>query len=147
MRIKSQFGWGRLPQRDLSPTARPSETVFSFVRTATKRILRACAALNCQLGNYYRLCERTGFDLPPGEPREVSLEADEILRLPREPEAVRITVLQGTVWLTGSPSDGDVLLSEGEDFQLNVNLPFVLQAVGAATISLAPSGANCTRRP
>ena len=94
--------------------------------------------MNGWLQDYYRLCGRTGFDLPNNEPRNVSLRPDEILRLTPETRISRITVVRGTVWLTGSPADGDVLLAAGENFRLEGNWPFVVQALGEATVILVP---------
>jgi hypothetical protein len=89
--------------------------------------------VNGWLQDYYRLCGRTAFDLPNNEPRNVFLRPDEVLRLTPENRISRITIVRGTIWLTASPANGDVLLSAGENFSLEGNWPFVVQALGEAT--------------
>jgi hypothetical protein len=68
----------------------------------------------------------------------------EIIRLPRE-KVIRLEMKSGVksveaksgmVWLTGTPANGDVLLSPGERFELRDNWPFVIQALEPAELSL-----------
>jgi hypothetical protein len=54
------------------------------------------------------------------------MRAGAVLAL-REPGSVR--VVSGTVWLTGTPAQGDVLLQAGERFCLKRHFPFVAEAL------------------
>jgi hypothetical protein len=64
------------------------------------------------------------------------LGPDEILRLTGSCGVNRLRVHQGTVWLTGTPASGDVLLRAGDHFPLTARWPFILQALGDAEIVL-----------
>jgi hypothetical protein len=92
--------------------------------------------LNNWLASYGRLCERTGFDLPAMESPIIFLRENEVIRITKHARAKHLEVAQGTVWLTGSPANGDVLLHEGERFSFTDNWPFVVQAIGPARIVL-----------
>lgn len=68
----------------------------------------------------------------------------EIVRLPRE-KVIRLEMKSGiksieakggVIWLTGTPANGDVILSRGEQFELRDNWPFVVQALEPAELSL-----------
>lgn len=76
-------------------------------------------------------------------PWTFELGAHHILCLARRDGVRSITVLRGTVWITATPSAGDVLLQEGERLVLEQGWPFVLQAVGApASLRLEQSGST-----
>lgn len=47
-----------------------------------------------------------------------------------------IQVLDGTLWLTTTPADGDVLLRSGERFSLSCAWPIVFEAVKDASVLL-----------
>lgn len=66
----------------------------------------------------------------------IHLRTHEIVRLTPESRAKLLEVRQGTVWLTGTPAQGDVLLCNGDRFDLNDNWPFVVEAIGKAEIVL-----------
>lgn len=107
-------------------------------RRAKLRIRRACVILNDWLALYYRLCGRTGFDLPVQESQVICLHANEVVQLTRAHRAKHLQVKQGIVWLTGTPANGDKLLRDGERFVLERHWPFVVQAIGRAKIILLP---------
>jgi hypothetical protein len=44
-------------------------------------------------------------------------------------KAGSIKVLEGVIWLTGTPADRDVILQSGEGFELKDNQPFVAEAL------------------
>ncbi len=46
-----------------------------------------------------------------------------------------IQVLSGAVWLTGTPGDVDVILTEGERFSLAGCFPFVAEGLAEAEIA------------
>lgn len=107
-----------------------------LLQRAVARTRQACAALNAWLGSYYQVCQRTGFDLPPSESRIIRLRPNEVVRVTRASRASRLEVRCGTVWLTGTPARGDVLLCSGDCFVLKENGPFVVEAIGSAQIVL-----------
>ena len=96
----------------------------------------AYMSLNDWLGSYYRICGRTGFDLPTTASRTILLRANKVIRLTRESRVKHLEVRRGAVWLTGTPAQGDVLLRDGERFVMQENWPFVVQAIGNAQIVL-----------
>lgn len=72
----------------------------------------------------------------PPEPRSVCLRANEVLRLEKPSRTQSLAVRSGTIWLTGTPAQGDVLLQAGDRFHLTTGWPFVLQALGDAEMVL-----------
>lgn len=102
------------------------------------KIRRLGLALNEWLASYYRMCHRSGLESSVAESRIIHLRAHEVVRLTPERRAKHLEVRQGTVWLTGTPAQGDVLLSTGNRFNLNDNWPFVVEAIGNADLILLP---------
>jgi Protein of unknown function (DUF2917) len=70
------------------------------------------------------------------ESRAIHLSGNEVIRLTRMLGFQQVEVRHGTIWLTGTPAKGDVLLRSGERFHLTRDWPFVLQAVKEAQIIL-----------
>ena len=68
----------------------------------------------------------------------VHLRGNEVIRLANVSGFTQVEVRSGTIWLTGTPAQGDVLLHPGEKFQLTNGWPFILQAVEEAQIVLRP---------
>lgn len=64
------------------------------------------------------------------------LGRDGVIQLEEHCGARRLHVRRGTVWLTGTPANSDVLLQAGHRFRLTGQWPFVLQAIGDADIEL-----------
>jgi len=54
----------------------------------------------------------------------------------RPHRGARFEVRSGTVWLTGSPAVEDVVLHAGDRFDLGKASPYVVQALGGATLIL-----------
>ena len=65
----------------------------------------------------------------------VALRADAILLVTRRSALAQMEVLQGTVWLTESPSNGDVLLRAGDRFDFQDRF---LDRIDAKKASLHP---------
>ena len=63
----------------------------------------------------------------------VRMRAGEILNL-REPVIVR--VVNGAIWLTGTPAREDIFLRAGERFCLERHFPFVMEALETTEIVL-----------
>ncbi len=66
----------------------------------------------------------------------ITLHADEVLNVRRRSGATQIEVECGTIWLTDTPATGDMLLHAGDRFTTGNHSPYVLQALGAAKISI-----------
>ncbi|RYD37120.1 MAG: DUF2917 domain-containing protein [Verrucomicrobiaceae bacterium] len=80
----------------------------------------------------------TGAVIPAPGARE--LTKDSILRLdrPQDAEAVSLEVRSGTVWLTATPADRDILLQAGESLSLRGPWPMILQALTDAAVRISP---------
>lgn len=48
-----------------------------------------------------------------------------------------VRILKGAVWLTGTPADEDVILTEGEIFSLKKHFPFVVEGLTEAEIGFS----------
>jgi hypothetical protein len=79
-----------------------------------------------------------GAAIPAPETRE--LAKDSILRLdrPQGAGAVSLEVGSGTVWLTSTPADDDILLQAGESLSLRGPWPMILQALTDAAVRISP---------
>jgi Protein of unknown function (DUF2917) len=65
------------------------------------------------------------------------MKRGEIIRLEKTSGVRNIEMKNGVVWLTGTPADGDVLLQDGERFELRNNWPYVIEALEPAEVLLA----------
>ena len=117
---------GRIMQR--SAASRPS-----FTRAARLR-----RALEAALGTLWGLSNRTGLDLPRAQSRIVELRYNELLRIDEADGARWLEVLQGIVWITATPANGDVVLRAGDCLELADCRPFVAQALEPARLLLSP---------
>ncbi|MDB6135437.1 MAG: hypothetical protein JWM59_3680 [Verrucomicrobiales bacterium] len=79
-----------------------------------------------------------GAAIPAPGARE--LAKDSILRLdrPQGAEAVSLEVRSGTVWLTSTPADRDILLQAGESLCLRGPWPMILQALEDSAVRINP---------
>lgn len=71
------------------------------------------------------------------ETRAIRLRRHQVLTIASAAVAGRIQVQQGTVWLTATPGEKDVLLTAGTNLNLTNHYPFVLEALTGAEIVLA----------
>lgn len=78
---------------------------------------------------------RRAAERPSARGRSVRLDRDEVLRLTG---GQCLEVKSGVLWLTGTPAQGDILLSAGERFELRGGSSFVAQALEDAEFFLAP---------
>jgi hypothetical protein len=101
-------------------------TSFSF-GSVTARIAQTLAALIPASATSDRNARPVSLQLVRGEVHRVD-QADGI----RE-----IHVLDGTLWLTTTPADGDILLRSGDRFALPVTGRVVFEALQDASILLA----------
>ena len=107
-------------------------------RPSFARAGRLRRVLESALDILYGLSGRTGFDLPSARSRIVDLAGDEIRRIDEADGAYYVEVLHGTVWITATPADGDVLLRAGDRLALADCWPFVVQALRPARLLLSP---------
>lgn len=115
-------------------------------RPSFARAGRLRRALEAALYILYGLSGRTGFDLPPARSRIVDLAHNEIRRIDEADGARVLEVLHGTVWITATPADGDVLLRAGDRLELEDRWPFVAQALGPARLLLSAPAASSAAR-
>jgi hypothetical protein len=94
------------------------------------RLLAEWQRLKAKLRNWH---EAAGFN---AESRIVHLHSNEVMCLTKVSGCRQVEVRSGTIWLTGTPAKGDVLLRPGEQLHLTHGWPFVLQAVNEAQIVL-----------
>ena len=59
-----------------------------------------------------------------------------MLRLEKNSSVTNIEIKSGIVWLTGTPANGDVLLQDGDQFELQNNWPYVIEALEQAGLLL-----------
>lgn len=71
--------------------------------------------------------------------RPVTLSKNTLLNLGRRfRQGTTVTVERGTVWLTGAPEDGDVILQTGQSLRLRGGRIVLLQALTDSTVRLMP---------
>jgi hypothetical protein len=73
---------------------------------------------------------------PAAQVEFIQLARHKVIRVEKTSGVDRIEVKSGAVWLTGTPADGDVILSPGERFELRDNWPFVIQALEPTELCL-----------
>jgi hypothetical protein len=66
----------------------------------------------------------------------ISLNRGEVIRLEKNCGVKNIATKSGIVWLTGTPASGDVLLQNGEQFELQNQWPYVIEALEEAELLL-----------
>ena len=93
-------------------------------------------AASFNLASDHRLSGKVGCLPHVTEPHTVHLRGDEVIRLTKDSGFKQVDVRSGTIWLTGTPAKGDVLLQPGDQLQLARDWPFVLQALSEARIVL-----------
>jgi len=64
------------------------------------------------------------------------LVSGQVLRLEARMRITRLRVLEGCLWLTTTPADGDVLLRAGDVWDADDRWPIVVQAVADATAAV-----------
>ena len=70
--------------------------------------------------------------------RTVHLKHGAVLRLEKSSGIQTIEIKSGTVWLTGTPANGDLLLRKDARFQAGTDWPYIIQALESAEIALLP---------
>lgn len=88
------------------------------------------------LAAHYRLCGTAGIPSVAAAAQNIRLRRDEVLRLAKSAGVAGIEVRRGTIWLTGTPANGDILVRRGTRLELGAGAPFVLQALENTELSL-----------
>jgi hypothetical protein len=65
------------------------------------------------------------------------LAAGRVLRVDARQRVSRLTVVDGCLWLTTTPADGDVILRAGDVWHADGRWPVVVQAMGPATAAVS----------
>jgi hypothetical protein len=94
------------------------------------------AAVGACLAGFHERQRMARSAVPSAALRSISLRADEVVSFTRHHRGARFDVRSGIVWLTGSPAAGDVILRAGDRFDLGNATPYVVQALGGATLVL-----------
>lgn len=68
--------------------------------------------------------------------RCLTLARGQVFTIPRRSGVRAIEVLSGTIWLTATPADQDILMSAGDLFPIGPNAPYVLEALTDAEFIL-----------
>jgi hypothetical protein len=72
----------------------------------------------------------------PAVSRRVQLLKDKFIRLDRDSGVSGFTVEHGTVWITETPANGDLLAREGGYVRLRGGWPVLVQALTEASLTL-----------
>lgn len=67
--------------------------------------------------------------------KTIRLRRGEVIRLGKNSGVRSIQVKSGILWLTATQADGDVLLQNGESFELRNYWPYILEVLGEAEVS------------
>ncbi len=66
----------------------------------------------------------------------IGLKRGAVIWLEKNSGVTKVEAKDGIVWLTGTPANGDVLLQQGDRFELKRDWPYVIQALERAEVSL-----------
>lgn len=66
--------------------------------------------------------------------KTICLKRGEVIRLEKDSGVRNIQAKSGILWLTATPADGDMLLQNGESFELGNHWPYILEALEEAEV-------------
>ncbi len=72
-----------------------------------------------------------------GPGKVLRLSPDRVIRLDRDSGVSRIELESGTLWLTDTPSRGDIVLREGQKLPVRGGWPVVVQALTESIVRLS----------
>ena len=75
---------------------------------------------------------------PQAAGRRLTLARGQVFTIPRQSGIRSLRVLRGTIWLTATPGNQDVLLAAPDYFALSPNAPFVLEALADSEVIFLP---------
>jgi hypothetical protein len=64
------------------------------------------------------------------------LAAGRVLRVDARQRVSRLSVVEGCLWLTTTPAEGDVILGTGDEWHADGRWPVVVQAVGRTAVTV-----------
>ncbi len=121
----------RFPPR---PRRLSSAPIWSQAVASLGFAARKFAAL---LADYYRVCGTVSWLNDPPCLRTIWLRRDELLRFTARSGVRRLEVRQGSVWLTETPGETDILLERGSQFALSKDRwPVIVQATEDAELTV-----------
>ena len=129
--------WSTHPQ---SYTGQGNRNTTTLTATATMAKVKPAAtgsvkAFFTSLRRQFGIVAPCSADLRPGP---VHLPDREVIRIVEETGIQKVRVRSGLVWLTSTPSGGDVILREGEEYELSQSWPFVVEALTDSEVDLLP---------
>ena len=74
------------------------------------------------------------------------LAAGQLLRLDARSRTASLTVIHGTVWLTTTPAESDVILRPGDRLTITRGWPVVVEALSPSAIDVTRPASVATRR-
>jgi len=120
----------------------------SVQRTALARPWRMVSGALSSFGSIVVRLLRAASGVAATQTCLLALEPGDVHRFDVPSGPVRLTGLSGTLWLTTTPADGDLLLTAGESLVVRSKGPIVLQACGHGRAEvLVASGASSWSRP
>ncbi len=107
-----------------------SSSALATTRRNTGGLRNAAQRLHSLLEHLWKLSGRVDNPAKSRSTEWVTLRKGEVWKLTKACKATRVTVTSGVVWLTGTPSEGDVVLRAGGSHALEGRWPYVLQSLG-----------------
>ena len=94
------------------------------------------------LEKLWSLSGREGLPVTTSSTELAHLPRGMVLTLEREDGVSRVELTRGTVWITGTPARGDIVLGPGEAYEFGNRWPYVVEALSDAEFIArgAPSG-------
>lgn len=98
------------------------------------------AAVEAFLAALYRTCAREPLGTTPAQPARLprSLPRGGVLQVTNHHRTAEVRVRHGLLWITATPSRGDVLLGPGDRFRFGPDRPYVLEALEPAQLQWMP---------
>ncbi len=127
--------WSTHPQGYTGQGHRNTSTLSPQVAKRMPAATGSVKAFFTSLRRQFGIVAPCSVDLRPGA---VDLPDREVIRIVEETGIRRVRVRSGLLWLTSTPSGGDVILREGEEFALTQEWPFVLEALTDSEVDLLP---------
>lgn len=114
-----------------NPTTSANATMAKREPAATGGVKAFFTSLRRQFG----ITAPCSAQLRPGQ---VHLPDREIIRIGGDSGIGKVRVRSGLVWLTSTPSGGDVILREGQEYDLTQSWPFLVEALTESEVDLLP---------
>ena len=122
---RADYGRGFMPRKQMP-----------WWKRIVPALRRWIATVNNRLAGLYRLEGQSALEASAAGERVVALKAGEVVNLTKRFRAVQVEVKEGTIWLTGSSHEGDIVLQSGDQFDLLGKGVFVAQALHDAAVAV-----------